>query len=569
MQKMVIKVVKIIIATAIFAWFGLFLAHKIDLTTADLGRHIVNGSIILHGSWAEKWAVLNTNFYSYTLPNQPFVNHHWGSGVVFYLIFLAFGFAGLSVFYVGLGLATLWLFFDVARRASNFWISSAVTISLIPLLSARAEVRPEMFTYFFTGVFFWVLWKSRNDAELNAERRGSYKLLWILPIIVLLWVNLHIGFVFGFLVLGAFGLEEIIRNFPFRMHLRNLLNPGTDRSLRSPSDALGLGWDGKLQKLIIISALCILAGLINPFGYKLLIYPAQIFKNYGYLIVENQSIRFLERLNFVQGQHFLLFKLAVAGVIISFIGVAIRWWRKIDITMLVLVIITAFMAYLGIRNFPSFAFFALPAAAGNLYLIKPQNLHRAYKYSLSVILIFIVIICAQSQYQTFMEIRPVLGFGVLPGVNQSADFYKANNLKGPIFNNYDVGGYLIYHLYQKNHPLLASPIKGEEGGTDTKLFVDNRPEAYTTDFFENSYKLPQTDSQKWQELDNRYNFNSIFFSHRDYTPWGQAFLISRIQDPTWAPVFVDTYNIIFVKRNPQNADLIKKYELPKSMFGIK
>jgi hypothetical protein len=137
----------------------------------------------------------------------------------------------------------------------------------------------------------------------------------------------------------------------------------------------------------------------------------------------------------------------------------------------------------------------------------------------------------------------------LPGVNASAEFFKEQNIKGPIFNDYDIGGYLIFNLYPE------------------KVFVDNRPEAYTVDFFEN-YKLMQTDSLKWKEMDEKYQFNSIFFSHRDYTPWAQAFLISRIQDSTWAPVFVDGYNIIFLKRNEQNKEIITKYEIPKSRFGI-
>ena len=108
MMSILIKIFKLLIIFVIFAWFGILLSHKVDLSTADLGRHIQNGNIIVHGSWADKWAVLHTNFYSYTLPNQPFTNHHWLSGVVFYFIFKASGFIGLSIFYVLMGLATLY-----------------------------------------------------------------------------------------------------------------------------------------------------------------------------------------------------------------------------------------------------------------------------------------------------------------------------------------------------------------------------------------------------------------------------------------------------------------------------
>jgi hypothetical protein len=528
MNKYIIKTVKIIIGVAIFAWFGIFLAHKIDLTTADLGRHIQNGRVIIHGSWQDKWAVLHTNFYSYTLPNQPFVNHHWLSGVVFYLIWKIVGFVGLSVWYVLFGLITLWLFFDVARKASNFWIASGATIVVVPLMASRAEVRPEMFSYFFTGVFFWLLWHWRVG-------KLAHNRLLVLPALMVLWVNLHIGFVFGFLVLGAFGLEQVIK-----------------LSQKKPN--------GFVQ-LLIISGLCLAAGLINPFGYKILIYPFLIFKNYGYLIVENQSVKFLENINFTAGQHFLLFKAMVGLALAGFIAVAITAWRKLDVAQLVVIVITGGMAYLAIRNFPSFAFFVLPAVAGNIYLFKPKEVHPAYASALALCGLAIVALSLFYQRQDFVLIKPALGFGLLPGVEASADFFKRNNIQGPIFNNYDVGGYLIYSLGKTNQH-----GSGQQMDTNEKVFVDNRPEAYSVDFFQNIYIPAQNDEQKWQELDARYDFNAIFFSYRDYTPWAQKFLINRVHDQRWAPVFVDAYNIIFVKINRQNLDVIRQFQLPKGMF---
>src|SRR5258708_5314670 len=170
-------------------WYGLFLAQKIDLTTADLGRHIQNGNIILHGSATDFFQVLHTNFYSYTNPDFAFVNHHWGSGVIFYLIHQFSGFTGLSIFYILLGAATLWWFFDIARRESNIVLAAALASFLIPLMASRAEVRPEMFTYFFSGLFFWVLWRFE-------KKQIDGRWLFMLPAFMLLWVNLHIGFFF-------------------------------------------------------------------------------------------------------------------------------------------------------------------------------------------------------------------------------------------------------------------------------------------------------------------------------------------------------------------------------------
>ena len=51
------------------------------------------------------------------------------------------------------------------------------------------------------------------------------------------------------------------------------------------------------------------------------------------------------------------------------------------------------------------------------------------------------------------------------------------------------------------------------------------------------------------------------------TPWAQKFLIARAKDDEWIPVFVDNYNIVFLKQNEQNKIVIDKYEMPKSAFG--
>ncbi|OHA90836.1 MAG: hypothetical protein A2832_00755 [Candidatus Zambryskibacteria bacterium RIFCSPHIGHO2_01_FULL_44_22b] len=122
----------------------------------------------------------------------------------------------------------------------------------------------------------------------------------------------------------------------------------------------------------------------------------------------------------------------------------------------------------------------------------------------------------------------MLGWGLRPDVLSAREFFEINDLKGPIFNNYDIGGYLIY--------------AGKE------VFVDNRPEAYSKKFFEEIYVPAQEDESVWQMLDEKYKFNTIIFSHRDYTPWGQKFLLTRANDKNCSPVFADDYIIIFTKK---------------------
>jgi hypothetical protein len=152
-------------------------------------------------------------------------------------------------------------------------------------------------------------------------------------------------------------------------------------------------------------------------------------------------------------------------------------------------------------------------------------------------------------YLFLMPVHPLIG--LMPNVNVSAEFFKQTGLRGPIFSNYDIGGYLIYYL------------QGQE-----KVFVDNRQEAFPPDFFQKIYIPMQEDASVWQQQQAEYGFNVIYFYRHDLTPWGQDFLIARVRDPQWAPVFVDDYVIIFARRGSVDQGIIDRFELPKSMFRV-
>ncbi len=497
------RIIQISILILLIAFYGLFFVHKIDLTTADLGRHLKNGELILNGDFG----ILGKNFYSYTEPDFPVVNHHWGGGVIFFLIEKISGFWGLGLFYLILSLIIFYLFFNISEKESGFWISALVSLPLIPLMASRTEIRPEIFSYFFIAFFFWILWRWRNNELGN-------KWLWLLPILEVIWVNTHIYFVFGPALIGLFLLKEL-----------------------------------KNKKLWSILGLTFLTTLINPFFIKGLLYPFNIFRNYGYKIVENQSIWFLERLGVIQNPNLTLFKITFGLLVLSFILVWLK--KKFNLTHLILGIVFSILGWLAIRNFPLFGLFALPIISFNISQLGVRIRKRDYQFGFVILglAIFLIILVTYQTKLPFQKGR--FGFGLYPGNNQSAQFFKELNLKGPVFNNYDIGGYLIYHLYPE------------------KVFTDNRPEAYSVSHFKDEYIPAQQDNIAWKNLSQKYSFNAVFFSHRDYTPWGQNFLIERVSDPDWAPVFADQFTIIFLKRNDLNQPIINQYEISKNNFGIR
>ena len=78
----------------------------------------------------------------------------------------------------------------------------------------------------------------------------------------------------------------------------------------------------------------------------------------------------------------------------------------------------------------------------------------------------------------------------------------------------------------------------------------------------------QEDEDTWRAYADQFKINVIYFYRHDATPWAQPFLIRRLNDRFWIPVYVDDYTIIFLKRTIQNEPIIMKYELPRSMFVI-
>ncbi|MCL5090897.1 MAG: hypothetical protein M1514_02705 [Patescibacteria group bacterium] len=509
------KKIKYLSLFFVFFLLTLLLARKYTLVTADLGRHLKNGEIILQ---EKNFSVLYKNFYSYVNPDFPFINHHWLSGVVFFLVKQFLGFTGLSFFFVLANLITLFLFFDLARRKTSWGTAIVISLITLPLLVSRSEIRPEVFSSLFSGLFLWILIGTR-DGWLTKRWR------WLLPILEVIWINLHVYFFLGFFIILVFFFEELIKK---ERKVKNLLD------------------------LVILGIITGITGLINPAGIKGLLYPLRIFEGYGYRLFENQSVWFLDKI--VGYPPNLYFKIAFGILVISWVYVFIKR-KKIMIGNLLFTFFFSYLGWTAVRNFALFGFFALMIIGENCEDKENQerqedpNKETVKNFawlSLAVFVLFIFFLLNPSYW--ISRVKP--GLGLEKGDPKAAEFYLKEGLKEPIFNNYDNGGYLIYYLYPE------------------KIFVDNRPEAYPAKFFDEIYIPMQEKKDQWEQKDKKYNFNTIFFYRNDLTSWGQNFLVERIKDSSWAPVYVDEDSIIFVKRNGENKKIIQNFELPKEMFSL-
>jgi len=528
---------KHLVKTAVFilllAWLGFLMAQKIDLAAADLGRHLENGKWIVenHFNLFEKNSPVHENFYSYTNPDFPVPNHHWGSGVIFFGIFKLTGFSGLSVFYILLTLLAFSIFFHLAKRESNFTVAVLVSFFLLPLIAERQEVRPEIFSCLFAAIFFWVLWRWH-------KRELASKWLYILPALTVLWVNLHVYFFLGLFLIGTYWFEEARRLVFSRL---------SDEDFSDGAK--------KMKSLTAVGLLSVFAALANPFGWRGLVYPLEIFKNYGYTIVENKSVNFVENYGIVN-PNFLLTKAVLIALAISYILLFVADRKKfLQLAhYLLLAVFFGAIGWLAIRNFTLLGFFALPVLASNVEGIFTPNRadnSPAKESGIAVVYISMAILAFFFNYQFASAHSASRGIGIGPGTFAAAEFLKNEKIAGPVFNNYDIGGFLIFAYDARE-----------------KVFVDNRPEAYPASFFEETYKPMQSDEKIWREKGESYGFNSVVFWRNDITPWGTNFLKNIIsKDKNWAKVFEDSRVEIFLKRNGENSNIIEKYEIIDNNSG--
>lgn len=508
-RQLIFYIALIFVLSCVF----LFFCVPIDLFKADLGRHIMNGRLFFEGN-----IPFSTNFYSYSEPLHPTINHHWGYGVFIYGIYALFGFVGATLVNALSYTVALACVMTIAFRRvqSRFWVLASGLL-VLPVYAYRTEVRPESLSMLFMAALWcWLDYRSQDE--------HSWK-WWEVACVVglfLLWVNIHLFFVLGWGILGCYFLYDYWRS-------RRV---------------------GRLFYLLLASvAVC----LLNPSGLWGVLEPFMILRDYGYDIAENQTVFFIYQ-RFRGGA-----PLWFGGLVACLSIASLLFWRfdrrHYRETAVLWGIPWMFMlaGMMIVRLLPYFALAMIPVLAILMACAWHVAAHRPKVRMSGVIVVMVLVGAFGWAYPRYvLPIRPYTGVGLLPKTLEAISFMNQSGLRGPIFNNYDVGGYLIFGLFPKE-----------------RVFVDNRPEAYTVPFLRNRYVAMQEDESVWAHFSAVYGFQSIVFDRRDLTPWAQPFLIRRLSDPEWVPVYVDHAILILVRKSAQNESIIRRFSLPRDMFQVR
>ena len=153
----------------------------------DLGRHLTLGNHILDSGTIPK-----NDIFSFSKTGDPLTPHEWLSDVLFALFYRLANLDGVVWFTALIISAAVWLVYYYSSRVSGMTLlATGAAVLGAAASSLHWLTRPHIFTILLTIV--WTI-------ELDRMRLGLKKAWFTLPIIMLIWVNLHGAFIAGILI---------------------------------------------------------------------------------------------------------------------------------------------------------------------------------------------------------------------------------------------------------------------------------------------------------------------------------------------------------------------------------
>jgi tetratricopeptide (TPR) repeat protein len=478
------------------------------------------------GRWvAQHHHVFSTDVFSFTAQGQPWI-YPVGSGLIFYATYLLGGYTLLSWFGLLACVGTVAL---LLRRGSAF--TAAIAILAVPLIAPRTSPRAEMFTVVLFAAYLSILWEHHQTGRAR---------LWLLPALMVAWVNLHLGFIAGLaLIVGFAGLEV----------LEMISSP----QLRSESVA-------KLRRLAAWFVASVVATLVNPWGWG--IYKAIVLQNRA-MKVHSQAILEWAGLHWTSTQpiwSFLrepvrntLVLLMVVVLVTGFVAVQRRRWGA--------AILVVGAMYASVKHLRMEALTAcVVVVVGGAILSEAIPEVRAWlpdarmRSGLAIAAVVLVAALAVVRAEEFISNRVYLAsddiwsFGMGSpwwAPQRAAEFVLRENLPANVFTSFDAGGFLLWKL-----------------GAKYQDYIDGRAIPFGADLFQRERMLLATpiDSAAWTEEADRYNINTIIFSFV-----ANEVSFDQLQDlcyaENWKPVYLDELAIVLVRRTPQTADLISRLQV--------
>jgi hypothetical protein len=479
---------KLVILITFIALFAMAVRTTVD---TDMYWHLRTGRYIL-----ETRSVPTADPFSSTALGTPWVDVHWLSQIILFVTYTLAGYPGLSLLVAALVVAAFVLVWK--QMSGGVFVRAFIIVLAAATSGAVWTARSQMATFVFTAAVGYLLYLYKWK---QVDR------LWGLPIIFVVWANMHGGYIAGFMLIGALLAGEIV----------NRVLMGIERPEFRIQNSEFLTWP-RWRKLLVITIISVFALLINPFTIGTWLLPLKTV-NIGVLqdfIQEWQSPNFHELF-----QQPMIWLLLLTLAVIGWSG------RKLDATDAVTVALFAYITFLARRNIGLFALAAAPVLSRHADALWQQTRWGARRLSRGSPILnagLLIVIGSAAAIKIALPLLPA----TLAKAEQeilplgAAQWIEQNQPAREMFNSYNWGGYLLWRLPQ--YPVYA----------------DGRTDVYDDQFLREylSVTLAQDD---WEAVLDRRNVGFIVIEAGGLL---DTFLRREAQ---WREAYRDPLAVIYVR----------------------
>lgn len=465
------------------------LAPKLD---TDLWWHLWDGRYIL-----DHHAVPTHDFLSFTSAGRPWTDHEWLAEILLYGLYRLGGLWGTII---GFALVITGTWILVYTRMIRGGITPFLGLFLL-LIAFFVSVptwgaRPQMLTLLFLAAFALMLDTYR--------RHASRRLLVLFPLLMILWANLHGGWVLGIVLLAVTVVGEWLNTTTSR--------PGALRM-------------AAVRNLAVIAVITLAVTILTPNGIGGLLYPLVWITPgpFANVLTEWVSVDF-HQLVYMVFEGLLLLVLAT----FVFNRTAVSW------SALLLILTFTYLALSETRNVAVWSVVISPLLAANL-----QGILQHYAPSWNT-----VRTTAQSRRgRPINVVLLVLVIALFPLAILRVSTAKA--LRADQTNNFPAGAITYMNRHHLPPRTLASYAWGGyliwRGYPEYRDFIDGRANTVFTAGVLQAY-LDATNLQpSWNRTLTRYDVQNVLLQPSLPLVQGLA------EDRAWKRVYHDSTAVLYTR----------------------
>lgn len=444
----------------------------------DLGWHLAAGDLI-----RDRGNIPFQDPWSFTLGDKQWYNLSWLWDVVASVLFQYTKFGGLVLFVVACGAIIVGSLTSACLRSGASAIAVCISVFSACLLYPSFATAPNIYlaaspntsTMLFCVIFY---------AECLKRTR-----CFLLPVIMVLWANLHGGFLLGFLIVGIFCGAALLRRDWVNFKIYSFAGVG-----------------------------CLIAIFINPLGWHIYDGLAATLGHFVQAYITEWWSYF--RNLTVPG--------SIPGIIYILIFIAFelryRSSRPIPLESRLLSWLFLFLGLYQFRYMSFFFIFSTVPLALHIDRLLPNQLNY-FNVQRSLLAAGIIGACALPL--TFMQMEPALGLPQMLS-EQDALYLQTHFSHARLLNHWNVGGILIFRTQG------AVPV-----------FVDGRAAtAYPDDLLRDYFKLAELEINEaaWDTVLEKYRIDAVLWvkAHEQL----RRFLVDK---RGWKEEYAGLYESIYVK----------------------